>query len=571
MSNRIFLFKKVKTDIKLQKMKAKQWVKRMILSVSGLIFCITGFSQDTLSYADLVHRLTDMEYLATPPLDSEKSGTFTSYDRNAKYDAAADRYVNWQANGDGTGFIRKEGTSIVAFEADGPGVIWRVWSALAKYGHIRIFIDHQEVPVVDRPFIEFFTEFAEAGARKKQTSRMNFPSLVNQISRGRNSWIPIPFNKHCKILLDENWGAYYHFTYSTFSKNTRLPEFLGTFDVNACVALAEADRQLYLRGRSRELMENEKKQTYEVTVPAKSAATICNYRHAGAITHMVVTPSTNQPGEIPQMLRDLAIRISWDNEKIAGVWSPLGDFFGTAPGINPYEGYPLGMSETSFYSRWYMPFGSARLELVNDGNKPRKVKFQITTVPLKKQADQLLRFHAKFHNGLFMEEIRVKGKEIEWPLLVSKGEGRFCGITFTVLNRWPKSDSETIYKTNRWWGEGDEKFYVDGEKFPSTFGTGSEDYFGHAWAANAPFPMYASPFASQPFIEIDANGYTSLNRFHIADNIPFKDSFTGTIEKFETNGKNKVDSFFECVAYWYQRAGQSDQYPEIPLKDRMIK
>jgi hypothetical protein len=218
-----------------------------------------------------------------------------------------------------------------------------------------------------------------------------------------------------------------------------------------------------------------------------------------------------------------------------------------------------------------MPYGSARLELVNDGNKPRKVKFQITTAPLKKQADQLLRFHAKFHNGLFLEGIRVKGKEIEWPLLMSKGEGRFCGVTFTVLNRWPKSDSETIYKTNRWWGEGDEKFYVDGEKFPSTFGTGSEDYFGHAWAANAPFPMFASPFASQPFIETDANGYTSLNRFHIADNIPFKDSFTGTIEKFETNGKNKVDSFFECVAYWYQRAGQSDQYPEIPLKDRRIK
>ena len=56
---------------------------------------------------------------------------------------------------------------------------------------------------------------------------------------------------------------------------------------------------------------------------------------------------------------------------------------------------------------------------------------------------------------------------------------------------------------NWWWGEGDEKFYVDGERFPSTFGTGSEDYVGYAWSAEAPFPMFESPFASQPHVPIE--------------------------------------------------------------------
>ena len=112
--------------------------------------------------------------------------------------------------------------------------------------------------------------------------------------------------------------------------------------------------------------------------------------------------------------------------------------------------------------------------------------------------------------------------------------------------------------------DGDEKFYVDGEKFPSTFGTGSEDYVGYAWSAEAPFPMFESPFASQPHVPIDSNGHTSINRFHIADNVPFRKSFTAVIERFKT----QVD---ECetdyVAYFYLRPDQEDPYGPLPADE----
>jgi hypothetical protein len=85
-------------------------------------------AQDELTYKNLVHRLYDLEYLATPPQVGEKSGSFSSYDRGAKYDVQTDKYLDWTANEDGGGFNRKEGNSIVAFEAEGPGVIWRIWS-----------------------------------------------------------------------------------------------------------------------------------------------------------------------------------------------------------------------------------------------------------------------------------------------------------------------------------------------------------------------------------------------------------------------------------------------------------
>jgi Protein of unknown function (DUF2961) len=90
-------------------------------------------------------------------------------------------------------------------------MIWRFLSALAKEGHIKIFIDNAEKPVVDKPFRELFETFGS------DIPLMNLPNLVMTLSRGRNSFLPIPFNKHCEILLSENWGVYYHITY------TRLP------------------------------------------------------------------------------------------------------------------------------------------------------------------------------------------------------------------------------------------------------------------------------------------------------------------------------------------------------------
>jgi hypothetical protein len=103
-----------------------------------------------------------------------------------------------------------------------------------------------------------------------------------------------------------------------------------------------------------------------------------------------------------------------------------------------------------------------------------------------------------------------------------------------------------------WWGEGDEKFFVDGETFPSTFGTGSEDYVGYAWAAEPPFPMFESAYASQPYLPINANGQTSVNRLHVCDDVPFHHSFAGYIEKYKPNkwGHHNQCSY-AAVVFWY--------------------
>ena len=96
-----------------------------------------------------------------------------------------------------------------------------------------------------------------------------------------------------------------------------------------------------------------------------------------------------------------------------------------------------------------------------------------------------------------------------------------------------------------WWGEGDEKFFVDGEMFPSTFGTGSEDYFGYAWCDPT---LFTNCYHNQT-ISMGNRGHISVNRWHIGDNVPFQESFEAAIEKYYPNSK---PTLYAATAYWYQ-------------------
>lgn len=535
------------------------------------------------SYQDLVRRLYDLEALAVPPQAGEKSGCFSSFDRSSSYNVETGLYENWGANDDGGGFIRKEGDSIVAMELDGPGVIWRVWSALPEQGHIRIFIDHADTPVVDQPFRDYFEKFNQEGPPA------NFPNLSPTLSRGRNCFIPIPFQKHCKVLLDKGWGAYYHITYTVFPAGVRLPSFDGSFDKESAIALAEADRILQQRGTYSFMKEEGlSDENVAVTVPAGGKAVLFDKQGAGAISMIRIRTDLGRKSEEQQRMsaRQLTLSMKWDNETAPSVWAPLGDFFGSAPGIKPYRSLPLGMNEHEMYSYWYMPFSEgATIEIENDGTEACEITADIRFAPLpKSHAENLLRFHAKWHRDQYLDLDAQRFKEEEdrwpdWPLLLTKGRGRFCGVHLHVNNAWekPAEEAETWWygkwdqKTiDWWWGEGDEKFFVDGESFPSTFGTGSEDYIGYAWAAEPPFPMFDSAYASQPFIETDANGHTSVNRFHICDNIPFMDSFEGFIEKYKGNhwGLNNR-CLYAATVYWYQERGTSDAYTPVALNERL--
>jgi hypothetical protein len=498
----------------------------------------------TLSYVELVHRITDLGYLARLPDAGDQCAQWSSYDRKSRYDSATDKYINWDANGDGGGIIRKEGDKEVMAEMEGPGCIWRIWSALPEAGHVRIYLDGAAEPAVDLPFKGYFDGKNEPFTRK---------ALVHTVARGWNNYVPIPYQKSCKIVADKGWGAYYHFGYETFPKGTQVPTFKLELAADDLAALDKADAILQNcefnpeHGRA-DAVKVEK----ALDVAPKEKCSVAELAGPAAITGIRVKLDLPAAPSDRDLLRELCFQISWDSEREPSVWAPLGDFFGTADGANHYRSFPLGLTEDGWwYCQWYMPFAQkARLELVNDGATKRRVTFEVTHVPLSRPVQQLGRFHCKWHRDALLPT--EPERQIDWPVLKTDGAGRFVGMMLHIWN--PRGG---------WWGEGDEKLFVDGEKFPSTFGTGSEDYFGYAWSDSG---LFQHAFHNQTHNDGNSRGHISVNRWHIPDNVPFQKTFEGCIEKYYPNQR---PTLYAATTYWYLSAGGMDPYRAVPLDQRV--
>jgi len=497
------------------------------------------------SYTDLVERLTNLQHLATIPAPEDRCAQWSSYDRASYYDAGTGQYMNWSANGDGSGIIRTEGNQVVLAEMQGPGCIWRMWSATPGAGHVRIYLDGTNSPTIDLPFSSYFD---------RSSPPFTFPALVHTTAaNGWNNYVPIPYQTSCKITADSNWGAYYHFTYETFPTNTQVPTFTGSLSAAESAALENVNQFLLNCGSDPAgVRPGEIVLTNVVTARGSSTQLVAQVAGPRAITAIrVQTELPPSPADY-DALRELALQINWDGDTNPAVWVPLGDFFGTAPGTNAYASLPLGCgADGSWYCYWYMPFATdAQVRLINDGTNEHQVRFEITHAPLTKPIEQLARFHAKWHRDFLLPT--EPGRSIDWTMLKTTGTGRYVGVMLHVWN--PRGG---------WWGEGDEKFFVDGEKFPSTFGTGSEDYFGYAWSSPV---LFRHAYHNQTHNDGGSKGHVSVNRWQLGESVPFQQSFEGCIEKYFGNSR---PTLYAATAYWYLAPDGVDPYPPVPLSGRV--
>lgn len=518
-----------------------------------------------MTYRELLDRLVDMRALSMPPVPGERSGCFSSFDRRSQYLEPEDLYVDWDANDDGGGYIRElDDGSVVAMELEGPGVIWRSWSAMPGDGHVRIYID--SALAVNAPFIRYFTGFGNDFAPA------NTPNVCPHISRGYNSFIPVPFQSSIRIELAPGWGRYYHFTYTVFPEGTRMPPYRELFTRPGRIALAALDRKLHLRGVHTFF------KTASVFVQAKSTALLFERAGFGAIERIQIKLDD------PMKAQRLLLKMYWDGETHPSVCAPLNDFFGAAPEMNPFATWVSGYTGGVLYARWHMPFSDgARIEIENLGEISTALEADITGADCP-EAGALLRFHAKWHadcyDGLDRTRFEPGAERFpDWPVLRTEGcQGRFCGMHLRILNSWRYPGGmnrgewwfgyDGCERLDWWWGEGDEKFFVDGEKFPSTFGTGSEDYFGYAWAAEPPFALFDSPFAAMSAMPLDGNGVTSVCRFHVCDNVPFQHTFEAYIEKYKNNVWSEDNRcLYGVTALWYQTPGTNDGYRAPTLEE----
>jgi hypothetical protein len=283
------------------------------------------------------------------------------------------------------------------------------------------------------------------------------------------------------------------------------------------------------------------------------------------------------PGCIHQIWMTLAgnwqhaiIRIYWDGETNASIECPAGDFF--ACGLGKYcqiSSLPVCVNPGSgFNCYWPMPFRkSARITMENMEGADTKgmglyyqVNYELTPVP--RDAGY---FHAQYHH-----ENPLKTSGLYTILDNVKGEGQYVGTYLAVDVHDPG-----------WWGEGEIKFYLDGDdKFPTICGTGTEDYFCGSYNFENhdlhKYQIFSTPYTGlaqvlPPDKIYETNQQFGLYRWHITDPIRFKKDLKVTIQAlgWKKGGLYKqLDCEMASVAYWYQKNPHSD-FPAFPGLDEL--
>jgi hypothetical protein len=288
----------------------------------------------------------------------------------------------------------------------------------------------------------------------------------------------------------------------------------------------------------------------------------------GLVSHVWVTIASDDPNH----LKALVLRMYWDGEATPSVEAPIGDFFGLGLGdYHLYQSTPLSVGSDKALNCFFpMPFQKhARITVSNEGAiKTDAFYFNIDYRSFNKTlpADQLY-FHAQYRqaapaqggsnqwksNGDMDGKKNLDG-EGNYVWVEAAGRGHFVGVTMSVLQNQDK-----------WWGEGDDMFFVDGEKLPSINGTGSEDYFLGAWDFGGhPFSygLFGAPVVGQEV----AGGRSSVYRFHLDSPITFTKSLRATIEHGHAN--HRSDNYFS-VAYWYQSEPHAT-FPVLPGLEQRI-
>ncbi len=269
--------------------------------------------------------------------------------------------------------------------------------------------------------------------------------------------------------------------------------------------------------------------------------TIAILEGPGKIVHMWFVPSSTNI----RWPRALVLRIYWDGSDIPSVETPLGDFFAVGNGmLATVNSLPVKVSS---YGRgmncyWQMPFEKgARITITNESEEATAgTYFMIDWVKLPKAPKNTMYFHARYH-----QEMPVMGKP--YTFFIGEGNGHYVGTVLSSQNG-----------IGHWFGEGDDYFYIDGEKTPSVSGTGTEDYFNEAWNMRVHSSLFTGCTVFEPRA-IDAR--ITAYRWHIPDPIIFKKSLKFEIERTgyiinrkgaTITGSGSRPDNWSSVSYWYQ-------------------
>ncbi|MCH5377464.1 MAG: DUF2961 domain-containing protein, partial [Planctomycetes bacterium] len=364
------------------------------------------------------------------------------------------------------------------------------------------------------------------------------------------SFFPIPYAKRCKVTVTQP-PFFFQFTFREYAEGTSVKTFT-LEDFDATRGLTEKVGKILLNP-----LEGKTGQPlgFHATLEKNAEKSVELPQGAAAVRGLSVKLGSY---EDPAVTRRVVLKIEFDGRET--VWCPVGDFFGSGIGLNPFQGWYRTVSEDGTMScRWVMPYkNSGKISIVNLGERPVEVQLEATTGDWTWD-ERSLYFHSAWR-GQYPVPTRPYS---DWNYVTLNGRGVYVGDTLTIMN-----------PVERWWGEGDEKIWVDGESFPSIFGTGTEDYYGYSWGGGST-DFYEHPFHAQPRChtynklnrktnsgERNTQGYSTETRTRALDAMPFGSSLQLDMEVWSWTD---CEMGYGVATCWYGDAATTSNRKSEPV------
>ena len=524
-----------------------KYYSRTLILLLIISFFSSGCKKEApITLGTLMEEMIDRGNLSQFPDPYYINKQFSSYDRAT----VSPDDKTWFANWDRSFFERTETVNgrkeYVMMDTEGPGAIVRFWMTFAGEnsgkGILRIYLDNNIEPAIEGTAFEILSGGKLTGA----PLATSVSDSTEYERRGHNLYLPIPYAKHCKVTYEsENIteegaktsgeAVYYNINYRTYVKDTKVITYSADDLINYRSQIEATQAKL----KNNEITISGDKIEKELTGTVHAGSSIQADLNGNSAIRLLRFKI--EADNLEQALRSTILEISFDGNTT--VKSPIGDFFGTGYQIRKYDTWYTKVEEDGTMAcYWVMPYKSqCNIKIKNFGNQDVKIlKGDIISSPYNWDKNTLY-FGAAWKQFTHLSTGEHKTQDdyesaFDINFVTLKGKGVYVGDGVVLFN--------TVYK---WWGEGDEKIYIDNETFPSHIGTGTEDYYGYAWCRPEKFinhPFIAQPDGSGNFDP----GYTVNLRFRALDAIPFNEKIRFDMEMWHWS---QAIINFAPVTFWY--------------------
>lgn len=504
---------------------------------------------ESVTISSLLQDMTDRDRVARFPSHEFRLKQASSYNRASKTPDDAKGWFNnfdRSTNDSHKNYVRVEEIDgrkeYVVMEDEGAGAItrfWVPWKNQLQPGSdvvIRFYLDGESEPTIKGNMFDLF----------QGKGLIPFP-LAHESLRSAVSFFPIPYANSCKVTMSDH-PFFFQFTYREYDDDVAVKTF-SMEDFAAAKPLINTTCEKLLSANASAAGEVV---NLKATVGGGSERSVSLPSGEAAIKSLSLKLDSF---EDPNVTRHIVLKISFDDKET--VWCPIGDFFGGGIGLNPLQGwYRTVGADGTMTCRWVMPYqDNAKISVVNVGDASVGVELSATVGHWKWDASSMY-FHAGWR-GQYPVPTRPYS---DWNYVTLQGRGVYVGDTLTIMN-----------PVERWWGEGDEKIFVDGESFPSIFGTGTEDYYAYSWGGRST-DFYEHPFHAQPFSHKynklnrkpdnakNTQGFSTETRTRALDTMPFDSSLKLDMEVWSWTD---CDMGYGVGVYWYGDADtQSNHTPD---------